>query len=105
MLGQRLQRDLAILDDVYLVARAAQVKMDHLLAAQGQVKSYMAAMQNYLACIDKEMDAKGDDATAEYKSLMVNRHNSAVSEMESVAGAFNDQIKAFKAANPTPAKK
>lgn len=79
--------------------------MDQLLAAQGQVKSYMAAMQNYLACIDKEMDAKGDDATAEYKSLMVNRHNSAVSEMESVAGAFNDQIKAFKAANPTPAKK
>ncbi len=79
--------------------------MDQLLAAQGQVKSYMAAMEQYLSCVDKEMEAKGDDATAEYKSLMVNRHNAAVSEMESVAGAFNEQIQAYKAANPAPAKK
>ena len=79
--------------------------MDQLLAAQGQVKSYMAAMQDYLACIDKEMDAKGEDATADYKSLMVNRHNTAVSEMESVAGAFNEQVQAYKAANPAPPKK
>lgn len=79
--------------------------MDQLLAAQGQVKSYMAAMQQYLSCIDDEMEAKGDDATAEYKSLMVNRHNAAVSEMESIAGAFNEQIQAYKAANPAPAKK
>lgn len=79
--------------------------MDQLLAAQAQVKTYMAAMEQYLACIDNEMQAKGDDATAEYKSLMVNRHNTAVSEMESVAGAFNEQIQAYKAANPAPAKK
>jgi hypothetical protein len=34
--------------------------------------------------------------------MMATRHNTAVSEMESVAAAFNDQVKAFKAANPTP---
>jgi hypothetical protein len=33
---------------------------------------------------------------------MVARHNSAVAEMESVAGAFNDQRKAYLAANPAP---
>ncbi len=78
---------------------------DALLAAQAQVKTYMAAMNDYLACVDNEMTAKGDDAPAEYKSLMVSRHNSAVSEMESVASAFNDQVKAYKAASATtPAK-
>jgi hypothetical protein len=75
---------------------------EQLLAAQAQVKTYMAAMNEYLACSDKEMEAKGDDAPAEFKSLMVSRHNTAVSEMESVAAAFNDQVKAFKAANPAP---
>lgn len=82
---------------------------DQLLAAQAQVKSYMAAMQQYLSCVDDEMAAKGDDATAVYKKLMIDRHNTAVSEMESVAGAFNDQVKAFKAASQpggaAPAKK
>lgn len=72
---------------------------DALLAAQTQVKTYMAAMNDYLACVDNEMAAKGDDAPAEYKSLMVSRHNSAVSEMESVAAAFNEQVKAYKAAS------
>jgi hypothetical protein len=79
--------------------------MDQLLAAQGQIKTYMAAMQEYLACIDMEADAKGADAPAEYKSMMVDRHNTAVGEMEQVAAAFNEQVKAYKAANPSPPKK
>jgi hypothetical protein len=78
--------------------------MEQLLAAQGQVKSYMTSMQEYLACIDMEADAKGADAPAEYKAMMVDRHNTAVTEMEQIAAAFNDQVKAYKAANPTPKK-
>ena len=78
--------------------------MEQLLTAQGEVKGYMAAMKDYLACIDMEADAKGADAPAEYKSMMVDRHNTAVAEMEQVAAAFNDQVKAYKAANPAPAK-
>jgi hypothetical protein len=78
--------------------------MEQLLAAQGQIKSYMASMQEYLACIDMEADAKGADAPAEYKAMMVDRHNTAVTEMEQLAAAFNEQVKAYKAANPTPKK-
>jgi hypothetical protein len=33
---------------------------------------------------------------------MVSRHNAAVAEMEGVAAAFNEQLRAFRAANPTP---
>jgi hypothetical protein len=77
--------------------------MEQLLAAQAQVKTYMAAMTDYLACIDNEAEGKGEDAPEQFKAMMVTRHNTAVTEMESVAAAFNDQVKAFKAANPTPA--
>jgi hypothetical protein len=65
----------------------------------------MAKMNDYLACIDNEASAKGEDAPEQFKALMVTRHNTAVAEMESVAAAFNDQVKAFKSANPTPASK
>jgi len=74
-----------------------------MLAAQAEVKAYVAAMNEYVACIDEEMEAKGENAPEQYKALMVTRHNAAVTEIETVAAAFNDQIKAFRAANPKPA--
>jgi hypothetical protein len=77
--------------------------MDQMLAAQAQVKAYQAAMNEFLACIDSELEAEGEQAPEEFKSLMVSRHNAAVAEMEGVAAAFNDQIKAYRAANPAPA--
>lgn len=77
--------------------------MDQMLAAQAQVKAYQAAMTEFLACIDSELEAEGEAAPEEFKSLMVSRHNAAVAEMEGVAAAFNDQIKAYRAANPAPA--
>jgi hypothetical protein len=75
---------------------------DEMLAAQAQVKAYQAAMNEFVACIDSEGDAQGEQAPAEFKSLIVERHNAAVSEMEGVAAAFNEQLRAFRAANPTP---
>lgn len=77
--------------------------MEQMLAGQAQVKAYQTAMNEFLACIDAEAAAQGETAPEEYKSLMVARHNAAVSEMEGVAAAFNDQIKAYRAANPPPA--
>jgi hypothetical protein len=77
--------------------------MEQMLAAQGQVKAYQAAMNEFLACIVAELDAQGPEAPQEFKSLMGTRHDTAVTEMEAVAAAFNDQIKAYRAANPAPA--
>jgi hypothetical protein len=78
--------------------------MEQMLAAQAQVKAYQTAMNEFLACIDAELEAQGEQAPEEFKSLMVSRHNAAVAEMEGVAAAFNDQIKAYRAANPAPPK-
>lgn len=73
--------------------------MDEMLAAQSDVKGYMAAMEEYLACLNSELEAGGEDAPDTFQALMVQRHNGAVAEMESVAAAFNDQLSAFREAN------
>ncbi|HZF30442.1 MAG TPA: hypothetical protein VE907_15100 [Gammaproteobacteria bacterium] len=75
---------------------------DQMVGAQGEVKAYIAAMNDYLACVDEEATAKGGDAPAEYKVLMDKRHDTAITEMDSVAAAFNEQVRAFKGANPPP---
>jgi hypothetical protein len=73
-----------------------------MLAGQAQIRTYQQGMNDFLACIDSELDAEGEKAPDEFKSLMVSRHNAAVAEMEGVAAAFNEQLRAFRAANPTP---
>jgi len=75
---------------------------EQMLAARDQVKAYMKGMEDFVACVDQETAAKGDGAPPEYKDLMASRHNAAVSEMEAVAAAFNDQLHAYNAAHPAP---
>lgn len=76
---------------------------DNMLEGQQAVKGYMSAMQEYLDCIDKEneslMSDGDEDTEKEQKAMLVSKHNAAVDEMESVADAFNDEVRAYKAAN------
>jgi len=83
------------------VPDGATASLDEMVAAQGSVRDYMAAMEEYLACLNEEMEAGGEEAPAEFQALMVTRHNNAVSEMETIAAAFNDQLKAYREANPS----
>ena len=76
--------------------------MEELQAAQENVGLYMEAMNEYIACVDEELDAAGDDAPELFQSLMINRHNIGVEEMELVAEAFNEQVRAYREANPAP---
>ena len=79
--------------------------MEEMVAGQKQVKQYMADMDTYLKCLDEEAPKApaADAATEEQKkeaarleSMRAQKHNAAVSEMESVAERFNQQLKAFK---------
>ena len=74
--------------------------MEELLAVQAQIKEYMTAMEGYLVCVNEETEATGDNAPEEYEQIMAGRHNSAVTEMEAVAEIFNEQVQAFREANP-----
>jgi len=74
--------------------------LDEMVTAQAAVKSYMADMETYLACLNDDIESTGDDTAEEFKTLMVTRYNTAVVELETVAAAFNKQLQAYKTANP-----
>jgi hypothetical protein len=77
--------------------------MEELITAQTAVRTYITGMEAYLECVNGELAAAGDDAPAEYKAIMFSRHNAAVAEMEAIAASFNEQVQAYKEANPDPA--
>ncbi len=85
---------------IVAVPQGESASLDELLAAQEDIKSYMAAMEEYLACVNEEIEAAGEDAPAQFRSLMARRNNTAVDEMETVAAAFNEQVRAYREANP-----
>lgn len=77
---------------------------DEMIAGQKAVKAYMAAMDEYLACIASEEEvakAQIEDPSEEelqQRQLMLNkRHNAAVEEMEIVAANYNNAVRAYKA--------
>ena len=82
------------------VPDGANSTLEQMIAAQESVKAYMASMDVYLNCVNAELEAAGDDAPEEFKTIMVSRHNAAVTEMEAIATSFNKELGAFREANP-----
>jgi hypothetical protein len=77
---------------------------DEMIAGQRSVKAYMAAMDEYLACIaaDEEvavaqMDDPTEDELKQRNNMLSKRHNAAVEEMEIIAAEFNTEVRAYKA--------
>jgi len=81
----------------------ARATEQELLAAQDQVKAYIAGMDRYIACQNEEMRMAGDQSTDDYIYQMSMRIETARSEVDSVARRFNDQVNAFRAARQTAA--
>jgi hypothetical protein len=67
-------------------------------AANAAVKEYMAKVDEYLACLDKEEADLGDAVTDEQKQLHTSRHNAAVDALNAVAARYNEQVQAYKKA-------
>ncbi len=73
---------------------------EEITAASAAVKKYLADMEAYTACLDAEFAALPvDQQTPEAKGIQVKKYNAAVDAMEAEALAFNEQLRAFKAAN------
>jgi hypothetical protein len=85
---------------------------EEMLAGQQAVKNYDKAINAYLACIKLERDDAvskiGDKPTPEQKKAIedmdrveVQKHNAAVDQLQSVAERFNEQVRVYKAKNPS----
>ena len=58
------------------------------------VQRYHDAMTAYADCLEKELTtAGGNDAPPLTKTLLVNRYNAAVAEVQAVLKAFDDNVK------------
>lgn len=85
---------------VRAIPDGATATEEELLAAQAEVQAYIAAMDAYIACENEAIEVGGEDATAQFLTLMGERIASARSEADAVALRFNDQVRAFRAARP-----
>ncbi|MDJ0916371.1 MAG: hypothetical protein QNJ05_01325 [Woeseiaceae bacterium] len=88
------------------IVSGATATKDEMVASQKSVKAYMAAMDEYLTCLDEEeKTARAELAEADAQTLKerdemhTKKHNAAVEEMEIVAAEFNEQVRAYKAQN------
>jgi hypothetical protein len=77
-----------------------------MISGQKDVKAYMAAMDEYLSCIESEEAAAvlslGDideDSTRQRAEMFNKKYNAAVEQMNLVAEEFNVQVRAYKDVN------
>jgi len=81
----------------------ATATKEQMLEGQQSVKAYMASMEEYLACIEKEekvtlatMPEITEEELASRNAALTKKYNAAVEEMELLAARFNEQVRAYK---------
>jgi hypothetical protein len=81
--------------DVPALPNAAVATEDEMVAAQRQVRAFVAAGETHLACLTKVID--DENRGADERNAAVGEHNRTVAAMEEIAAAFNERIRIFKA--------
>jgi hypothetical protein len=83
----------------------ATATLEEMVAGQKAISAYQKAINDYTACIDKELDdaiAKGGDKLkpqqkADMQRVEAQKHNAAVDQLQAAADRFNEQVKVYKA--------
>ena len=83
----------------------ATATLDDMLAGQKAINVYNKAVNDYVTCIDKQLDEniakQGDKLKPAQKTEMqrveAQKHNAAIDQLQSIADRFNEQVKVFKA--------
>ena len=69
---------------------------EDLLSAQKEVKLFQSDMEDYRACINKDVDS--EEISLGDRQAISNAHNYSVDMEERVASLFNEAVRAYKAA-------
>ena len=79
---------------------------DDMIAAQKDVKAYMASMDEYLGCIEGDeavavlsLGDVDEDTKRQRADMFNKKYNAAVEQMNLVAEEFNIQVRAYKDIN------
>jgi hypothetical protein len=81
--------------------------LSEMVTVKQQVADYDAAISVYLACIKQEHEdavAKAGDKLnnkqkEDLERIETQRHNAAVTQLQSIADRFNEQVRVYKAKN------
>lgn len=76
----------------------ASATTEEMVAGQKAVKKYIADGEVFLGCMEEAEKANAETLTDEEKKANVERYNAVVDKMQLLAQNFNEQIKAYKAA-------
>lgn len=86
------------------IPKGKSASKEEMVAGQRGVKKFMADMEVYLACIEEEdeqnragIEEPDPIVEAQRDEMLVKKHNAAVDDMEKVAAAFNEEVRAYKA--------
>ncbi len=87
--------------DVPTIPKGSEADLAAMVEGQKAVKTYVAASEAYLDCLNKEGAEMANTDTDEQKQARIDEHNSSVDSMEAIAASFNDEIREYKAKNPS----
>ncbi len=82
--------------DGIVIPDGATATAAQMSEARQAVTAYIAAMEGFLDCLGREIDAM-EEPTVEARQMRNLRHNAAVGAMEDVAERFNVQVRKYKA--------
>jgi len=82
----------------------ATATLEEMVTGQKAVNAYQKAINDYTACIDKELEdalAQGGDKLkpaqkADMQRVEAQKHNAAVDQLQAIADRFNEQVKVYK---------
>ncbi len=76
----------------------ATASTEQMVEGQTAVKAYIADGESFLACMEEAEKTNTETLTEEQKLANIELYNSIVDKMQLLAQNFNEQIKAYKAA-------
>ncbi len=94
-----LQAECAPPQDVDIPDGAAST-YEEMRDSQAFIKEYLAEMEAYLDCLEKEDSLRANELTGNAELRRTRARHAAIDAMESVAARFNEQVRVFKKVNP-----
>lgn len=70
---------------------------DEMADAAAAVREFVTSGQEQLGCLEQLQASLGEEITEEQTTTIVDTYNSRVDQLNAVAGAFNEQVRTFKA--------
>ncbi len=79
-----------------VIVDGTKASKEEMTESASQVRNYIGAMQDSLACLEQVEKDLGEKITAEQKVEVTDAYNTGVDKLNAVANNYNEQVRAFK---------